>query len=125
MRALLATQLGRRLEHEAFWAGAIVFFVRHPELPLEQVGPVVDFLHHQFSPEVRGDDRVTPVSRAVFSSKGRTPTSLLRLVTAWHADLATAAATQAARWPRAPVGEFAEDRDDRAADAGAAHCSGP
>jgi hypothetical protein len=42
-----ATRLGRSFESEDFWITVAHFFVNHPELDLAQVGPVVDYLHHQ------------------------------------------------------------------------------
>ena len=66
------------------------FFVNHPELPLDQVGPVVDFLE-QDKPEV--------------SVKGRSCASLLRLVRAWHRELGRRAVAEVS-WARAPIREL-------------------
>ncbi len=46
-RAIAATRLGRSFDSEDFWISVVHFFVNHPDLDLAQVGPVVDYLHHQ------------------------------------------------------------------------------
>ena len=65
MNAALETRLGKAIDDEDFWEEVLQFFVNHPELPLDQVGPVVDFLAQE-TPQI--------------DVKGRTCASLLRLV---------------------------------------------
>src|SRR6185312_16644857 len=92
-RAIIATRLGRTFEHEDFWRTVVHFFVNHPELGLEHVGPIVDYLYNQrfVAQEVfveEGD--ITPELKPPqpnLSMKGRTPRSLLRQVGEWHAWL--------------------------------------
>ena len=93
-RAILDTRLGRAIDDrdgEAFWESVVFFFLRHRELDLGHVGPIVDFLQH-------------PLHRGM-PMKGRTPTSLLRLVEEWHVRLG-AAPTPVLHWPRAPIRPF-------------------
>lgn len=109
-RAVLATRLGRHLENESFWETAIHFFVNHPELELSQFGPIVDFLQHQkfeWREGVSSDGQFgqQPPPQPQFTLKGRTPTSLLRLVAAWHEELG-AAKLDERRWPRSRIGEL-------------------
>jgi DNA-binding MarR family transcriptional regulator len=70
----------------------IAFFVAHPEMSLEHVNPIVDFIH---ASKFAGDEVLTEEGAEIrkapwpdFSIKGRTLKSILRLVSAWHADLA-------------------------------------
>lgn len=109
-RAVLSTRLGRCLENEAAWDEVVRFFVRHPELPLEHVAPIVDFIQDQrFEARAgwRPDGSHGPVLPAWpdFSLKGRTPASVLRLVAAWHEARGVIMARDVV-WPRAPIGEF-------------------
>jgi len=112
VRAVLGTRLGRELGNEDAWDEVFRFFVRHPELPLEQIGPIVDFVQHQRF-EVRqgvtadGAPAQLPPPRPDFSLKGRTPASLLRLVAAWHGDLALQLGPSLA-WRRSPIREYTQ-----------------
>jgi PcfJ-like protein len=108
--ALMPTRLGRCLENEGYWEEVIRFFVQHPELPTEQLGPIVDFVQHQrfatragVAPD--GSYGWLPPPRPDFTLKGRTPASLLRLVAAWHDVLGTGGEPYL-DWPRAPIGEL-------------------
>jgi hypothetical protein len=107
--AVLATRLGRVLENEPFWETVIHFFIDHPELDLAQVGPIVDFLHHQkftwregLSSD--GEFGALPPPQPDFVLKGRTPASLLRLVVTWHKELGAAKLVERS-WPRSRIGE--------------------
>jgi len=107
VQAVLETRLGRIIDNEDYWEEVLQFFVNHPELPLDQIGPVVDFLEQE-KPQV--------------SIKGRSVASLLRLVRRWHRDLGRRAIAHVS-WPRAPLNEFRwlekrrldenKERDDR------------
>ena len=108
-RAIVATRLGRSFEHEDFWRTVVHFFVNHPELGLEHVGPIVDYLHNQrfVAQEVfveEGDISPDP-PQPNLSMKGRTPRSLLRQVGEWHAWL-----RQHQRGARAPLGSVGHRR---------------
>lgn len=88
-RAVLATRLGRSLEHDAVWAPVVAFLARAPELPVEHVGPIVDFIHHHCVEGRRGlraDGSYGPLPPPWpdFTLKGRTPASLMRLVSGWQ-----------------------------------------
>jgi hypothetical protein len=107
-RTVMATRIGRGLEHEDFWETVVRFFVNHPELDLVHVGPIVDYLQHQkFQPRraVTPDNSVVlqPPPWPSLTMKGRSPAALLRLVDAWHAQLAFA---DDRVWPRARVADW-------------------
>ena len=94
--------LGQRIEHADFWRTVLSFFVAHPEMKLEHVNPIVDFIHaNKFaSDEVlsEGGTEIRNPPWPDFSMKGRTLKSILRLVTAWHSDLAANKPDQRFSW---------------------------
>ena len=109
-KAIVATRLGRTFEYEDFWRTVIHFFVNHPELDLDHVGPIVDYLHNQrfvaqetFVEE--GDFSLDP-PQPNLSMKGRTPRSLLHQIGEWHARLRQRKTVRELRWVRSPIGEF-------------------
>jgi PcfJ-like protein len=109
--AITATRLGRSFESEDFWGTVVRFFVNHPDLDLAQIGPVVDYLHHQrFIPEevfLEDGFRVELDSpQPNLSMKGRTPRSLLRQVGEWHAKLKRPRKSPLLMWKPSGIGEF-------------------
>ncbi len=109
-RAIVATRLGRSFEDEDFWRTVVHFFVNHPELGLEHVGPIVDYLHDQrfVAQEVfveEGDVSPGP-PQPNLSMKGRTPRSLLRQVGEWHVRLRRLLPVRAFHWGPSGIGEF-------------------
>jgi hypothetical protein len=110
-RAIVGTRLGKVLENEEFWESVLYFFINHPGLDLTQVGPVVDFLQHQRfewreGVSVDGVFGKLPPARPDFTMKGRTVTSILRLVEEWHKELARDGDRCLVSWPRAPFKDF-------------------
>jgi hypothetical protein len=82
-RAVAETFLSELQLDEPFWLSVIHFFVNHPELPLSQVGPVVDYARfRKFGSG--GDD----APEAQFTMKGRTVDALLKRMEEWHEALA-------------------------------------
>jgi hypothetical protein len=109
-RAIVATRLGRAFEHEDFWRTVVHFFVNHPDLDLEHVGPIVDYVHNQrfVAQEVfveEGDFSPDP-PQPNLSMKGRTPRSLLQQVDEWHARLRQQQRVRAFRWGPSGIGGF-------------------
>lgn len=74
---LNGTRLARFQPHEDYWDGFIQWCCRQGDLDAASIGPLVDFLHDRVR---RGE----PLALG-----GRTPTSLGRLVRAWHHELST------------------------------------
>jgi hypothetical protein len=117
-REIANGRLGRSLEHSGFWRTVLLFLVAHPELTLEHVSPIVDFIQaNKFGGEAieteNGNQRrIAPWPH--FSMKGRTLSSILRLVTAWHSDLAATAPGRHFSWrPSVIQGyRFLEKRPD-------------
>ena len=90
--AVLASRLGRDLSHGSFWRTVLTFLVRmSKELNPTTVGPIVDFLqavrHERV--EVLSDSGSVFLDppRPDFSMKGRSLSSILRLVERWHESL--------------------------------------
>jgi hypothetical protein len=82
-RTIAETFLSEFQLDEPFWLSVIHFFVNHPELPLSQVGPVVDYARfRKFGSG--GDD----APEAHFTMKGRTVDALLKRMEEWHEALA-------------------------------------
>jgi hypothetical protein len=80
---LAETFLSERQGDEPFWLSVVTFLVNHPELPLSQVGPVIDFIkYRRFG--TSGEDGPEPK----FSLKGRTVPALLARLSEWHETLA-------------------------------------
>ena len=101
-REVVNGRLGRSLEHSEFWRTVLNFLVVHPEVKLEHVNPIVDFIQaSKFGGEeilTENGSRHRTAPRPDFSMKGRTLNSILRLVTAWHSDLATTAPGKRFLW---------------------------
>src|SRR5215468_10420163 len=83
-REIAVGRLGQKLERPYFWGTVLRFFVAHPEMQLEHVNPIVDFIHAN---KFAGDEVLTPDGmqpqnppRPNFSMEGRTLKSILRLV---------------------------------------------
>lgn len=95
VRAVLATHLGEDLSHGAFWRTVMAFFVRvGDDLSLDDVGPIVDYLHCLRCKKtqvetVSGTYSIRP-SDPNFSMKGRSLSAMLRRVDLWHESLASA-----------------------------------
>ena len=86
--AINATRLGRSFENEKFWSAAIHFFARQPNLELDWIGPIVEYMHHQkFTTEefIHPDGRrqVVPPPQPNLSMKSRSLPKLLRQVGKW------------------------------------------
>jgi hypothetical protein len=90
--AVLSARPAQDLRHGAFWRSAWHFLIANAgAVPLDQVGPVVDFLHavrHEHV-DVHTPDGVVrrPPPQPDFSLRGRTAASVLRLMDAWHRGL--------------------------------------
>jgi hypothetical protein len=101
-REIVNGHLGQNLEHSVFWRTVLNFFVAHPEVKIEHVNPIVDFIQaNKFGGEeilTENGSRHRTAPWPDFSMKGRTLNSILRLVTAWHSDLATTAPGKRFSW---------------------------
>jgi hypothetical protein len=90
--AVLATRIATDLTQGAFWRTLWRFLIAHAgAITSAQVGPIVDFLHairHERVPVQTPDGMIMQEPpQPLFSLKGRTPRSLLRLIDGWHRGL--------------------------------------
>jgi hypothetical protein len=106
-REIAVGRLGQRIERPDFWRTVIRFFVAHPEMQLQHVNPIVDFIHAN---KFAGDEVLTTHGTqtrnppwANFSMEGRTLKSILRLVSAWHADLGLAKNAPWCSWRKSGI----------------------
>ena len=121
-REVAVGRLGQRIERPDFWRTVIAFFVAHPEMSLEQVNPIVDFIHAN---KFAGDEVLTAGGLEIrdapwpdFSINGRTLKSILRLVLAWHADLAISENGAWCSWRKSGIQgyQFLEKRPEEEGD---------
>lgn len=102
-RATFGTRLTEHFGHEAFWSSVIRWFIAHPMLDREHVGPIVDYLHNQrFIPEIAyavpGQREEGRPPEPDLTMKGRTPNALVRRVNEWHRSLANDNRHQVRQW---------------------------
>ncbi len=95
--AICETRLGELLSGEPFWESVIHFLVRHHNIPLAQIGPIVDFLWNQ--------KEIEPT----LSMKGRTPEALLFRVSEWHATLARLPRGSSRSWKSLGLAPFVRE----------------
>jgi hypothetical protein len=109
-RELVIGRLGKTVEEPAFWRTVLLFFLAHTEVKLEHVNPIVDFIYsNKFAREEVGAENGVRLRTAPwpdFSIKGRTLKSLMRLVTAWHSDLAYANQGPSYSWPKSNINGY-------------------
>ena len=109
-REIAIGRLGRTIEHPEFWRTVLWFFVMHPEMQVEHANPVVDFVQeNKFGGEAvmteHGAERRVPPWPG-FSMEGRTLKSILRLVSAWHLELAGKKKGRRLSWRKSPIQEY-------------------
>jgi hypothetical protein len=90
--AILATRPAQSLEHGDFWRTAWIFLIANARaLPIDQLAPVIDFLHGVRHEHVVVDTPAGSEDRGPhdpqFSLKGRTMRSVLQLMVRWHRGL--------------------------------------
>jgi PcfJ-like protein len=88
-KAVLGSRIATAYKHDEFWVTVIRWLIGHPMLDPRQIGPLIDYIHHQRfepAPGAAPDEEPEP-PEPNFSIKGRTPASLLRRMHGWHTDL--------------------------------------
>jgi hypothetical protein len=109
-REIAASRLGRKIEHSAFWRTVLLFFVNHPDMGLNWVVPIVDFVQaNKFTGEPIVTAHGTGHRRAPwpdFSIKGRTLASMMRLVREWHGDMTSKNPRDSFSWAASNIQGF-------------------
>lgn len=106
--AIIESRLGTEFSNDEFWQGVIRFFIRHPELELSQVGPIVDFIHHQKFEGLQvvlgdGETRWLPPPQPNLSMQKRTLRALHAQVDQWHHRLSKVKVESGMRWAASGV----------------------
>ena len=110
VEAVLGSKLAFDFSHEEFWTSVIQWLIGSPMLDIDQIGPIVDYIHHQkFEPQqaatTAGEAEIGP-PQPNFSIKGRTPDSLLRQMRQWHVELRKQPEQADMSWYECGIGEF-------------------
>ena len=75
--AVLGSRLATDFSHEEFWTSLIRWLIASPMLDTGQVGPILDFIHHQkFEPQpsvTAAEESGGEPDQPDFSIRGRTP----------------------------------------------------
>ncbi|MGB0906390.1 MAG: PcfJ domain-containing protein [Maricaulaceae bacterium] len=92
IHAVAATRMARSFEHEDFWFSVLRFITANPMLDPRQIGPMVDYLQNQKYEAVQvqadnGEWEDHPPAQPGLSMSGRTVTTLMQHVDAWHESL--------------------------------------
>lgn len=118
IHAVAATRLGLSFENEEFWFTVLRFIADNPMLDPRQIGPMIDYLHHQkyvgqtieIAPGIWRDGGAPQPS---LSMQGRTVDTLLRRIEAWHTELGRQKALPKGHYEAAPFKGFATDKYSR------------
>ena len=114
-RAVASSLLRDIQADEPFWNEVVLWFVNHPELATQQVGPIADYLFNvKFMPRAEwlpnGALEEMPPPEPDFTMKGRTPAALLRKMEEWHLALARENKRPARVWNPLEVEAFAMEQ---------------
>jgi hypothetical protein len=105
VKAVMSTRLGADLQHGKFWRTVWIFLVANAHaLEMGQIGPLIDYIqavrHERYKVEIwEGMMDIDP-PQPEFSMRGRTVSSILRLMQVWHRGLGQGNA--AFSWMRSP-----------------------
>jgi hypothetical protein len=107
MNAILSTRLATDLRNSDFWRTVWMFFIAYAEeLNPTQIGPMIDYIqsirHDRIQIETQAGIVEIAPPQPSFSIKGRTVSSMLRLMKEWHRDLGVSDSTAAFTWARSP-----------------------
>lgn len=106
VEAVLGSKLATDFSHEEFWESVIRWLVANPMLDTAQVGPVVDYIHHQKFEAQQAEPNARPFQSG-FSIHGRTPQAILRQMREWYGELRKEPQQQTqVTWYESGIGEF-------------------
>lgn len=86
---LVRSQLGSRFEHNDFWVQVIRFFLQYPQLTLQEIRNIIDYIHTQKYKyaqveDIEGERIELPPINPKWQIKGRTLASLQREMSRWQ-----------------------------------------
>jgi hypothetical protein len=116
-RAVIGSRLGQSFEDETSWVTVVQFFVNHPMLDPDHVGPIVDYIHGQkfaVREVERPDGTVVQEGppRPNFAMKARSVDKLVREVDSWHRELARESRLPQRSWEPSGFGEIEKPLED-------------
>jgi hypothetical protein len=112
LKAILSTPLAADLRDSEFWRSAWMFFIAHAdELNSAQIGPMIDFIQALRQDRLQNEETDFGSARPVFSMKGRTLNSMLRMMKEWHRSLGAGGACFS--WARSPFQPLQFDESGR------------
>ena len=112
VKAVLSTRLATDLRHGEFWRTVWMFLIANAgDLEPAQIGPLIDYI--QAVRHDRTQDGMVEFGspQPAFSMKGRTASSMLRLMREWHRSLGTGSASLS--WVRSPFEPLLFDEPGR------------
>jgi PcfJ-like protein len=115
-RAVLATRLAIDLRNGDFWRTVLRFLVANAgAIEPAQVGPLIDFVqairHERVTVDRPGGLEMREPPQPLFSMKGRTVQSLLRLMQDWHRSLGVA--NGGLTWAPSPLQPMSREEPSR------------
>ena len=108
---LATSRLSEDFGNEPFWQTVIDWFGRYPMIDFDQIGPLLDYIHHaKFVPTAIFDNgRLTErPTQPQLSMSGQTPDRLLRRMHEWHRELGRSNRAQTPAWPASGIRPHSE-----------------
>jgi hypothetical protein len=107
VRAILSTRLATDLRNGEFWRTVWGFLATQAsDVDPEQIGPMVDYIqairHDRIRIETQDGVAEIAPPQPNFSIKGRTASSMQRLIQEWHRGLGRACSAPSFSWARSP-----------------------
>ena len=102
VKAVLSTRLATDLRHGEFWRTVWMFLIANAgDLEPAQIGPLIDYIQAVRHDRMQDGMIEFGLPQPAFSMKGRTVSSMLRLMREWHRSLGTGSASLS--WVRSPI----------------------
>lgn len=103
---IIQSKLANKFYNENFWEKVLLFFVKHPNLPQEQICPIIDYLNQiKFIPHTICGVVQETSAEPHFSMKGQTLSSIMRRMEIWHKLLARYGGEKKT-WPKSGINNF-------------------
>jgi hypothetical protein len=115
--AIASTRLGLEFNEDEFWTQVVHFFINHPELDHDHIGPIVEYIELQKFQPVKvliGESTEIELDppQPNFTIKGRTPASILRLVADWRQKGPAVLTRRVFCWQPSATGGYREEAED-------------
>lgn len=119
-QAVVASRIGNSFEsadREAFWLSVLQWIAQYPMLDPNQVGPIIDYLHHQKfvsagAVNVNGTFVRQAPPQPGLSMHKRCPAALVAHVAVWHRQLARGRDRRNLIWPTCGIAGYSRVEGD-------------